>query len=100
MTSRPAHLVLYKKHDCQPCSIAYENLEYVLNLSPELEQYVTVIQKEDQPELVQENDLTLYPTVLILDDDQKVISRKVGVRYLTTHWWHSALTSIHLRTAK
>ena len=96
-TSSPAHLVFYKKDKCRPCEVAYENLEYVLDLSPDLEQYITVLQKEEHPDLVEANSLNLYPTVLVCDEQSREISRKVGAKYLTTHWFHAALTAIHLR---
>ena len=98
MKRTPSHLVFYKKHDCAPCLNANENLKYVLNLSPELDQHITVLQKEDHPDLVKANEITLYPTVLILDQNQKELARKVGYKFLTTHWFHAALTSIHLRS--
>ena len=96
-TSSPAHLVFYKKEDCAPCLNAMQNLEYVLDLSPHLEQHITVLKKEEHPDLVEANNIDRYPTVLIVDGDQKEISRKVGFKYLTTHWFHAALTSLHLR---
>lgn len=94
-TSSPSHLVFYKKFQCEPCRIAYENLQAILELYPELGAHITVIQKEDHPELVAKNNLELYPTVLIVDDQNQELARKVGARFLTRGWFNAALYAIH-----
>lgn len=94
-TSKPAHLVFYKKSGCQPCDIAFENLSEILMLYPELAAHITVLQKEDHPELVAKNNIDLYPTVLIVDDQSNEIARKVGVRFLTKAWFNAALYALY-----
>lgn len=91
---RPYKLIFFKKHECLPCAQALENLNSVLEVYPEYASYVTVMQKENHPALVAAYELELYPTVLILDQTNNEISRKVGVRFLTTNWWTAALAAI------
>jgi thiol-disulfide isomerase/thioredoxin len=93
-TSKPARLVFFKKEGCGPCDMAYSALQLVLAENPEYEQFVSVIQKENAPSLVAAYELELYPTVLIMDKDSNVLSRKVGSSSLTMRWWYQALTAI------
>lgn len=92
---RPYKLVLFKKEGCGPCDQAAFCLNEALKDNPKYGEIVSVMQKENHSALVAAYELTLYPTVLILDKDNNEISRKVGARFLTTEWWLSALASIH-----
>ncbi len=92
-TSKPTKLVFFKKHECSPCKFAQDALTSVLKKHPELEKFVVTMQKEDHPALVAAFELNLYPTVLIMDNDREV-SRKVGARWLSAEWWEKALISI------
>ena len=93
----PDHLVFYKKRDCAPCLNAGLALDYVLSINPEFEPYITVLQKEDHPDLVEANDISLYPTVLIVDKMGNEISRKVGGKFLTHEWFNAALYALYRR---
>ena len=92
---RPYKLVFFKKDDCGPCVQVMENLQKVLFNSPEYAELVTVMQKENHSALVAAYELSLYPTVLILDKDNNEISRKIGAKFLTQEWWESALSRIY-----
>lgn len=96
----PYSLTFFKKRECLPCQHAEDNLKAVLELHPEYQQYVTVLQKEDHPQLVSAYDLNLYPTVLIQDMQSAEIARKIGVRFLSQEWWDAALSAIHLNHGK
>ena len=96
----PAGLVFYKKEGCPPCHQASLALQYVLKINPEFEPYITVLQKEEVPELVEANNVDLYPTVLLVDDEGKEITRKVGFRNLGREWFNAALYAIYRRSTE
>lgn len=94
-TSKPHKLIFFKKENCAPCKKAAEELWEVLKVYPEFHPYVVELQKENHQSLVVSFNLEMYPTVLIMDQNQQELSRKVGVRFLTKEWWQAALTAIH-----
>lgn len=94
-TSSPHKLIFFKKEGCGPCAQAQENLTTVLKDNPELGLHVATMQKENHPALVVSYDLHTYPTVLIMDQEGQELSRKVGVSWLTSEWWFTALNMIH-----
>lgn len=93
--SSPYKLIFFKKMGCPPCAQAQVNLTEVLTENPDFGSHVATMQKENHPALVVSYDLNKYPTVLIMDEQGNEISRKVGVAFLTTEWWFSALSIIH-----
>lgn len=78
-----------------PCVAADAAVRAVLNSTPEYRDYINIFQKEDHPALVAAFDLSLYPTVLILNDKGEEISRKIGARYISEEWLFQALGAIH-----
>lgn len=97
-SKEPAQLIFFKKESCAPCLNAQLALDYVLGINPEFESFVTILKKEEHPDLVKELDLSLYPTVIIADQDDNEISRKVGGRTLTHEWWNAALYALYRRS--
>ena len=66
-----------------------------LDEHPELEHYISVLQKENHPSLVEAYKLKLYPTLICLDSDGDEISRKVGQKYIDHYFFTRALKRIH-----
>jgi len=94
-TSNPHKLVLFKKKDCAPCNQAEGNLNSILEKHPKFRQYVTQMWTEYHPALVAAYELTLFPTLLILDTDLNEMARHVGSNKMTKDFWFKALTTIH-----
>jgi thiol-disulfide isomerase/thioredoxin len=94
-TSKPHRLVFFKKEGCPPCQQVSLHLLKVFQEHPEYSKHVTVLQKESHPELVEKYEMDKYPTVLIMDQDNQEISRRVGMNSLSKDWWLEALSVIH-----
>ena len=95
ISEKPSRLVFFKKEACPPCQQVSLRLLKVFEENPEYSKHVTVLQKENHPELVEKYGLEMYPTVLIMDKHNNEISRKIGMNSLSKDWWLEALTVIH-----
>ena len=73
-----------------------ERLQTVLESNPELEEHVSILQKENHSALVEAYDLKMYPTVIVLNKSMDEIGRKVGVNTMPSVWWYNALKTIHV----
>ena len=96
-TSNPHKLIFFAKEDCAPCLNTKIALDDVLLLHPEYRDLVTVMAKENHPSLVAAYDLEMYPTVIIFDENNQEITRRIGQHNLTREWWFAALSSIYNR---
>ena len=96
-TSNPNKLIFFAKEDCAPCLNTKVALDYVLIEHPEYRDIVTVMIKENHPALVAAYDLKMYPTVIIFDENNQEITRRIGQHNLTREWWFAALSSIYNR---
>lgn len=93
--SKPHKLLLFTKEECTPCTQAKRQLSNAIKERPELEHFVTVLQKEKQTALVEAYGLTMYPTLIVLDENADELARNVGSQNLTKTWWITALDAIH-----
>ena len=94
-TSKAHKIILFKKKDCKPCDMALESLDSVLYAYKEYEPYITVLQQENHPALLEAYKVKLFPTALVLDYESEEITRAVGGKVLTPRWFQRALRTIH-----
>lgn len=94
--SKAHKVVLFKKEDCVPCENAAKSLDSVLDAYQEYEPYVSVLNKDNHPSLLETYKIDIFPTALVMDHDSVEITRVIGGKNLSPKWWQRALRTIHM----
>lgn len=75
-TSDVAHrAVLFCKQGCPPCDATKD---FVFALKPHLTENLSIMQKENHSALVAAYELSMYPTLLVVDKDGVELEKVIG----------------------
>ncbi len=77
MTSKA---VLFVKQSCAPCQLVKEHMNSVLEKKPGYGRHISVMKESKYPVLVEEYNVDLFPTLLIIDPEGEEMGRIVGGR--------------------
>ena len=78
MTTSDYHAVLFTKEGCPPCIATKEYLKTLIDARAHTVDYISTLKKENHQALVEAYNLTLYPTLLIVDRLGEEQDRIVG----------------------
>jgi len=70
--------VLFTKEDCKPCKLTVEFMYSVFSYNEELANYISVLKKENHTALINAYEITMFPTLLIVNEDGEVQERFTG----------------------
>ena len=72
--------ILFVKQDCAPCQLVKDHMNSVLEKSPGYGRQILVMKESKYPVLVEEYNVDLFPTLLIIDSEGEEMGRIVGGR--------------------
>ena len=78
MQTSDYHAVLFTKENCAPCLNTKAYLKELISARANTVDYISTLKKENHQALVEAYNLTLYPTLLIVDSLGEEQDRIVG----------------------
>ena len=72
------HAVLFTKELCPPCSKTKDYLNELVEDDPDLGNFISVLNKDNHTALIQEYDIKLFPTLIIVDKQGEELDRIGG----------------------
>lgn len=94
-TSKPYRILFFTKEGCTPCIALKKRFTSIYNKHPQYAYYVSVLDIEHHTALRDAYEITDIPTVVILDNDLKVISKLTGINKISKTYLNNALFLIH-----
>ena len=79
------HALLFTKKECPPCLRTKQYVSRMLNDESDLKEFITLFDKETQTQMVREYNLTLFPSLVVVDSDGIEVDRLVGGNVVTSN---------------